>query len=142
MTARTRLVAGALAAVLALISCGGASTGSLSAPARTELDSLTAQLRRAAEAFDRQGAQQALTRLRQAVASDESKGELGETRGTQILEAAAGVANLLVLDVKPTVASTTTTTTTTAVEPTTSDRGTKPPPQPGKGHKPKGHDGG
>jgi hypothetical protein len=135
------VVAGALAAVLALISCGGANTGSLSAPARTELDSLTAQLRRAADAFDRQGAQQALTRLRQAVALDESKGELGETRGTQILEAAAGVANLLVLDVKPTVASTTTTT-TTAVEPTTPDRGTKPPPPPGKGHKPKGHDGG
>jgi hypothetical protein len=138
MTARTRQVACALAAVFGLISCGGASTRSLSAPVRTELDALTVQLSRAADAFDRQGAQQALTRLRQAVALDESKGELDKAKGTQILEAAAGVANLLALDVKPTATSSTTTI-TTGVEPTTSDRGSKPPPPSGKGHKPGGH---
>ena len=68
------------------------------------------QIRRAAEARDRVGAQHALAALQGAVAASEQDGEIGSAKAAQILAAAERVQHQLAL--VPTTTTTTTTTTT------------------------------
>jgi ribosomal protein S20 len=116
----TRVGAFAFALALALGGCGGSTDDGLSAAARAQLTTLVKDVRRAAENGDRQAGQRALSQLRSAVASYESRGDISTARAAQILAAAAGVESRLALIPAPT----TTTTTTKA-----------PPDKPGHGDK-------
>jgi hypothetical protein len=110
---------------LTFVACGS-SDNHLSAAAQRQLQTLVGQVRRAAAAHDRAGAQQSLQALRRAVASDKKSGDIGADRAAHILADATRVTARLAL--------VTTTSTIPVTVPTT-----RPPPPghdkgPGKDH--------
>ena len=108
----------------------------------TATESMTGKstMREVLETFP--GAQRALSELRQTVVLDESRGDISATRAAEILRAATGVENLLVLDVRSTVPSTAATVVPSTAPTTASTRRKPPAPSPRdskNGRKPKGH---
>ncbi len=121
-------LASAATVVLLLAGCGGPSSG-ISAPVRARLAPLVQQVRNAASSMNPEGAQQALTELRIAVAAYQHQGDIGAADAARILAAADGVQRELAL--VPTTARPTTT--TAAATPTTEPL-TKPPGDHGPGN--------
>ena len=117
MKVPTRVGAYAFALALTFGGCGGTTDGGISAAARTRLTTLVKDVRRAADSGDRQAGQRALTQLRSAVESYESRGDISTARAAQILAAAAGVESRLALIPAPT------TTTTAPEKPGHGDKG-------------------
>jgi hypothetical protein len=120
---------GALMFVALLASCGGSSSGEITDQARSELQPLVAEVRRAAESFDPDGAANALAGLRQAVAALHARQEIDSARAEAILTAAARVEARLSLTPTTTIpptppsstaAPTSTTAPTATTEPATS----------------------
>ena len=119
----------AFVVALALVGCGSTSNDGLSGAAGRQLQMLVGQVRRAAAAHDRAGAERSLASLQRAAASYEKSGAIGKDRAARILADATRVQARLAL--------LTTTSTIPVTVPTTS---TEPPgPGQGKGHG-NGHD--
>jgi hypothetical protein len=90
---------GLCAAVVALAIAGGACAGAgrakQSGPASVDLVPIVRLVRSAAEAFDRQGLNDALAALQRGVVIDESRGDITPEKGAQILRAAQGVESIV-----------------------------------------------
>lgn len=104
----------ALGALGALGGCGGGNGDEISSAARDQLAPLVANVRRAAEAFDPDGAARSLADVSRAVEQLRARGAIGDARAQEILGAAARVKSQLAL-----APTTTTTTTTTTLPPVT-----------------------
>ncbi len=123
----TRSRSAVLAAIVMLaVSCGSNGDNHLSAAARHHLETLTKQIRSAAESGDRVRSSLSLGALRSAVAGYERSGDIGASRAQRVLADANSVQIHLALLPAPV-----TTTTTTAPPPPAAP----PAKGPGKGHK-------
>jgi hypothetical protein len=87
----------AVVLAVALVSCGRSGDGDISAEARAQLEPMVANIRRAAEASDRDGAARALADVRQTVAGLHARRLVDDERTRAILTAAARVEEQLSL---------------------------------------------